>query len=194
MAESFQRGVTLAELLLVVALLAIVAGVSVQQAGPVLERRVDTAVDEVAAALRFARGEAVRTGAVHGVDFSAATMGGARRIRLFRIDGAQPTTAVYDVQHPLDKRVFAIAPASAPGMAGVALVQAGFYYKKGKDGVPQAFEWIAFDADGMPDYYPDPAGYASYSQAPYVSGVTIGGSGRTRQVLVDPVTGRVTTP
>jgi prepilin-type N-terminal cleavage/methylation domain-containing protein len=58
-----QHGYTLAELLVVCAVLAVTAAVALPSAQPVAEFRADAAAGEVVQALRFARQEAMRTNA-----------------------------------------------------------------------------------------------------------------------------------
>ena len=102
---------------------------------------------EVAAALRFARGEAMRTGAYHGVDFSADPGGGLRRIRVFRVDASAPSTPVYDVYHPVDHRPYELQTATRSGTEGTALDTVAFRFLKA--GASQfAVEWVAFDSAG----------------------------------------------
>src|SRR5262245_45670728 len=114
-------GYTLAELMVVLALLAALAAAALPLSGPAGDKKLDAAAREVAGALRFARAEAIRTGSFHGVDFSVDTSVGYRRIRVFRIDSASPTTPVYDVYHPLDKKLYDAQLSSGPGTAGVVV-------------------------------------------------------------------------
>ncbi len=182
-------GFTLTEMLVVVALLAIFAGAALPVATPSAENRLDAGAVTVANALRYARTEAIRSASVYGVDFSIDAAFGTRRVRVFRSDGGAPPGPVYDVRHPLDKRLYDIQLNTGPGTSGVTVSAAIFYYTNG--GITVNKEWIAFGASGTPAYYPD-ASYAAYSLAPSISAVTLAYNGRTRQVLVDPLTGRVT--
>ena len=187
------RGYTLVELLAVVALLAIIALAALPLAAPVGESKLDASAREVANALRFARGEAIRTGAYYGVDFSVDAAVGYRRIRVFRTDSASPPNPVYDVRDPLTKNLYDEQLVAGPGTAGVVLTNATFYYKTGLLTVVVR-DWAAFDGSGAPVYYPDAANYSAYSTPPNVSAVTVSYQGQNRQVSLDPVTGRVTTP
>lgn len=183
-------GFSLAEMLIVVALLSVVALVAIPVAAPSADMHLDAAAQEVIDALRFARSEALRTGAFYGADFSVDATTGTRRVRVFRIDSAAPLIAVYDVKHPLDQKLYDIQLVSGTTTGGVTITAAAFYYRTGVTLV--ARDWAAFDAAGTPEYYPDAAGYAAYSTAPSVSVVTLSNQGQSVQVLLDPVTGRVT--
>lgn len=184
-------GRTLVELLVVVALLAAIAGVATQNASAHDAHALDAAVEEVAGALRFARIEAMRTRTSHGVDLSADASTGERHIRVFRVDATVPPVAVFDVRHPVSKAAFDLRLSLHPGTTGAALTEAAFHYSAA--GVVETREWIAFDATGKPQYYPDPVTYTPYENATLVNRVVLRRASYTRRLLVDPVHGRVRT-
>lgn len=169
---------TLLELTLVVAILGIVAGaLALQSTSGDTERRLDTATSEVAAALRFARSEALRTGEPHGV--RAETAGS--RLRVFSLDttGATPVET-FTVRNPVDKKLYDLTFPDAPFMEGVS-VQASDFRFGGSAVVRQA---VAFDADGTP--------VSPLDLAPLDSGLVRLSKGTVqREVTVAPVTGRV---
>lgn len=183
-------GYSLAELLVVLALLSVLALVAIPVAAPSADKRLDAAAQEVINALRFARIEALRTGAFYGADFSVDPATGTRRVRVFRTDTAVPPNPVYDVRHPLDKNLYDNQLVTGSATAGVTISAATFYYQSGVTLVLS--DWAAFDAAGTPEYYPDAGTYSAYSVAPEVSAVTLTYQGKSVQVLLDPVTGRVT--
>ena len=185
------QGFTLAELLVVVAIIGIAAAVAIPGAAPGVDQRLDAAAQEVIDALRYARIEALRTETFYGADFSVDPATGQRRVRVFRGDTAVPPNPVYDVMHPLDKKLYDRQLASGSATAGVSISAATLYYQSGA-ATPVARDWAAFDASGTPEYYPDATNYAAYSAPPYKSAVTLSYQGRSVQVLLDPVTGRVT--
>ncbi len=185
------RGYTLAELVLVLALISVLALAAIPLAAPSADQRLDATAQEVIDALRYARIEALRTGTFYGADFSVDPATGKRRVRVFRSDSATPPNPVYDVIHPLDKKLYDKQLAGGSATAGVTISAATFYYQSGA-ATPVARDWAAFDAGGTPDYYPDAGNYAAYSSPPYVSAVTLDYQGRSVQVLLHPLTGRVT--
>ena len=182
------QGFTLAELLVVIALISITAAVAIPTAAPSADQRLDAAAQEVIDALRYARIEAMRTGAFYGVDFSVDAATGTRRVRVFRTDTASPTIPVYDVMHPLDKKLYDRQLISGSATAGVSISAATLYYQSGA-ATPVARDWAAFDAAGTPEYYPDANNYAAYSAAPYVSAVTLSYSGQLGAGAARPADG-----
>ncbi len=99
------RGYTLVELIIVITLLAIIAAIAIPRSPANEEESLNVAAEQIAAAIRFARTETLRTEQEHGFSHDAA----ARRIRVFRLDtGTSPPTAVYDVYHPVSKQLFDI--------------------------------------------------------------------------------------
>jgi len=184
-------GYSLLEVMVVLALVSVLALAAVPVAAPSFDTRLDAAAQEVINALRFARIEALRTGTIYGADFSVDPATGTRRVRVFRFDAAlPPPNQAYDVLHPLDKKLYDSQLGSGSGTAGVTISAATFYYQSGATLVVR--DWAAFDATGTPEYYPDVVNYSAYSAAPNVSAVTLSYQGKTVQVLLDPVTGRVT--
>ena len=184
-------GYSLAELMVVLALVSVLALAAIPAVAPSADKRLDAAAQEVIDALRFAQIEARRTGTFYGADFSVDPATRTRRVRVFRGDGATPPNPVYDVIHPLDKKLYDKQLARVSATAGVTISAATFYYQSGA-ATPVARDWAAFDAAGTPEYYPDAGNYLAYSAAPNVSAVTLTYQGKSVQVLLDPVTGRVT--
>ena len=67
---------------------------------PAQPYKLDLAANEVASAIRHARGEAIRMAAPDGVDIEPS----AGRIRVFRgAPGTTPPTPTYDVVHPISR-------------------------------------------------------------------------------------------
>src|ERR1043166_9305403 len=183
------RGYTLVEMIIVIAVLGLIARAAFPRAGPLGTAKLDAGAQEVANALRFARSEAMRTNSFYGVDFSNDASGKAR-IRVFHTDSAIPANPVYDVYHPVDKKLWDLQLASNGPTANVVVSQATFYYKTGS--TVSSTSWAAFDGTGTPEYYPNAASYAAYSSASQTSAVTVSHQGKTMQIALDPVTGRVT--
>ena len=137
-----QRGVTLYELLFVVALMGLLATVMMPSKGPSDGLRLDLAAVEVADALRFARSETLRSGQPHGVHFQEDK----RRLSVFRMDTAtSPAKLVYDIYHPVDRNLYARELTEKPfDFSGRMQVTATF------QSACDNSEAIYFDANGTP--------------------------------------------
>ena len=97
------RGFALLELVIVIAILAIVAAIAVPSLSTSTERRLNLAAERFAAAIRFARTESIRTSNPHGIRH----LNNEKRIRVYRADtSTNPATVVYDVYDPVDKQLY----------------------------------------------------------------------------------------
>jgi prepilin-type N-terminal cleavage/methylation domain-containing protein len=178
--SNIQIGVTLAEMLVVVAILAICAALVVPSADSIAPARADAAAAEIARALRFAQREAVRTNEWHQVqvDMSSQTL------RVYRLlatgiseDTANPT------MHPVDKRKYDISfkDGQTPTITAVS-----FNYDNGTLGA----NFVSFGPDGSP-------GEVTISKKKEevkdlkTGRITIGYGRQQRFVDVSPVVGRV---
>ncbi len=138
---AIQHGYTLLEMVIVVAIIGLVAALTVPSAAPANQRKLDLAGSEVADAFRFAREEARRTGVMHGV----ATDMPNDLLRVFRLDeGPDPNLKVFDVYHPVTKQLYAIQ-ISGPPYSGVTL-SGGGGQMVGTCNDPGNY---AFDSDGV---------------------------------------------
>jgi type II secretion system protein H len=169
-------GFTLAELLIVMVIVGIVALAAMPALSSSDDNKLELAASEVAAALRFARSEALRTGVYYGVRVTSD----GRHVRVFRLDtGAVPPAEQFDVRHPMDKTLYDIDLTEGFFTSGVQ-ASAGFLFYAGGS----AEQAVSFDPRGDP--------VASSDLDALVSGaVTLSQSGDTRTVTVSPV-GRVT--
>ncbi len=173
-----ENGFSIAELLVVVAILAIVGLVLVGPPSSVNdEKKLDLAASEVASALRFARSEAMRTGEHHGARFDTT----AQRIRVYRLDIlASPPVEEFDVYHPVDKKLYDLPVTSGPSTAGVQLSSSDFDFPGNAD-----LESVAFAESGVPvspiDLALMDAGRVDLALGAFA-----------RIVIVAPMTGRVT--
>ncbi|MCP5149294.1 MAG: prepilin-type N-terminal cleavage/methylation domain-containing protein [Ectothiorhodospiraceae bacterium] len=176
-----QRGFTLLELVLVLALLALAASAMLDGGASAEARaRLDHAAGEVAAALRFARDESVRTGLRHGVEVDPAT----ERVRLFHLEPGS-VIPVYDVHHPVDHRLYDWVVGVAPGTAGVAVDDRGFTYHGDPLGLPLA--QVQFDDTGTPALRGLLGDYLLSDGLVRL----VGADGEQREVRVEPITGWV---
>lgn len=95
-----EHGYSIAELLLAIAVIAVVAAAATPSLSDVHVRRLDAASAVVVDALRFARQESIRTGVAHGVRADSAES----RLLVFRMDTtANPAVEAYDVVHPVSR-------------------------------------------------------------------------------------------
>jgi prepilin-type N-terminal cleavage/methylation domain-containing protein len=176
-----QIGYTLVELSVVVLIVAVVAAAVIRSqssadTGPML----DAAAEEVAAAFRFARSEAIRGGEPHGVHARTDT----QRVRVYRLDtsGASPVRD-YTVRHPVDKQLYHLDLSTHPLLAPVAMTSAAFWWS----GLGSWTTSVGFAPSGVPKYEDGSAVYMlSFAS------ITLAAGGETRVVSVAPMTGRVT--
>lgn len=106
-----QAGYTILEMMIVVALLALIAAIAAPSVTPAERQKLDLATSSVADALRFAREEARRTGVVHGVSADVLN----DRLRVFRLDEIpNPNDKVFDVYQPVSKHLYTIQLDSSP--------------------------------------------------------------------------------
>jgi len=180
------QGHTLAELMAVCAVLAIAAAVALPSAQPVAEARADAAASEVVQALRFARQEAMRSGAV----------------RMLRCDAARNEVSVYVpdasgaiatmLKHPLNKMDYTVNLGQAPAGSNIALTGCSFRFATGSTATT-----IAFDASGNPvrgisaGAGAGPAAASDPNQILSSGTIVVGAGNVTRTVAID-AGGRVT--
>lgn len=180
MLNAKQLGITLLEVLIVVAILGIAAVVAIPESSSSRVYQLDLAADEIAQTLRFARDESMRTGRTYGVHLNPAY----RRLRVFESDfGTTPATAVYDVYDPVTKNLYTLDFDTHP-----------FVHPDSMSVVP-AFRatcdtpmYIHFDRRGN--------ARCGTSSAVLLTGlaVTIALGTESRSVTLDGVTGRVSLP
>jgi len=174
-----QSGFTLIEILLVVAVLGIMALAVIPSVQPYKEQRLDVAASEVAAAIRFARDETLRTGKTHGVNVSAT----GQRLRVYWLDTSGSPTPVYDVRNPLDKKLYDLQFGSDPALSGVKVSAVSFYYR----GRVSPVDFVDFDPWSTPKY--NDAGTIRLLNS---GEIKLDSGGAERIIRVTPMTGRVT--
>lgn len=173
------RGFTLIELLMVVGILGIIALVVIPALQPYDEENLDVAAQEVAAAIRFARDEAIRTGTLHGVIVYSPQ----QLLRVFWLDTSALPTRTFDVRNPLDKKLYDLQFTTDPALSGVQVTAVSFYYR----GSVNPSHFVGFDALGTPKY--DDDGTVRL----LINGEIKLGSGDAERIIqVAPMTGRVT--
>jgi len=173
-----QRGYTLVELVIVVTVLAVVAAIAVPASSTSSDKPLDLAAQEFAAAMRFARSEAIRTGEPHGFRQQSS----AKRIRVFRLDqGTSPVTLIYDVYHPVDKQPYDININGDTLLVADSVNRTAVY--RGTCDTPAN---VYFDGNGSPWCSEPDTILLDQFEVDLTLGATI------RTVTLDRVTGRVT--
>jgi len=183
-----QAGATLAEMVLVMAVLAISAGIAIPQADTQSAFAADAAAGEIARAVRFAQREAVRTGTYQTISIDLSR----QVLRVYQpASSGSGTTAI----HPVDKRDYQINFAS-DGLPQASIVSSVFRYQSGA-----VTTGAIFGPDGMPiDVAPTkllglPIGFLlgtkEISPLKEEARITLRYGGVERVVRVAPVTGRV---
>lgn len=177
MVFSRQQGISYIEIMLVVTILSVTAAVTVPNFSANDGRKLDVAVADIAEAIRFTRIEAMRNGISHGIIVDA----GNETVKVYSLPAATP---VYDVFHPVDKKLYTLNFTTDAAAAGVDLQSYSFYY--GSTGGSQAV--IEFNRFGNPKYSSAGTDYMLNGPAT----ITLAYSGQTRIISVAPMTGRVT--
>lgn len=177
-----QNGITLFEMLIVIAIIALCASIAIPNANTVTPFRADAVAREIARTIRFAQSEAIRTNAWHQVKFDTT----AQTVRVYRLvisknsateDFANPT------ENPIDKQPYALNFKSGPVSGAIA--SSAFNYG------PQntTSHTLSFDSTGTPG---DIQGDKPKDTYALVSGrVTITNGSQIRKIDIDPLTGRV---
>lgn len=175
------NGYTLAEMLAVVAVLGTISLAAVPTAAPQDEIRVDAAAAEIAAALNFARSEAMRTGDFYGANISAV----ANRARVYKLNiGAAPPSQDYVVYHPLDKKLYDLQLGATQFSSNVRITLSEFKFTGSL-----LSESVTFNRYGAPIAV---LSATSSAQLLTDSKAIVSLQGITKQVRLDPETGRVT--
>jgi type II secretion system protein H len=173
-----QLGYTLAELVIVVTILGIVAAIAVPTTSSSSDKSLALAASEFAAAMRFARSESIRTGEPHGFRQQDT----AKRIRVFRLDQAtSPATLIYDVYHPVDKQLYDVNITGESLFFADSVNRTAVY--RGTCNKP---ENVYFDGSGAPWCANPDTVLLSRFEVDLVLGAA------RRTVILDDVTGRVT--
>lgn len=182
-----QAGVSLAEMLTVVAIISVAAAIAIPQASSTSPAAADAVATEIASALRFAQREAIRTGKYQQVSFSPAT----QILRVYEPNSGDGTTAT----HPVDKRAYQISFAGN-AMPRATIVSAVFNYEGGP-----TTNYASFGPDGAPSdidksklgqLWSALFGTKDIDPLKDEGRITIRYGNVERVVRVAPVTGRVT--
>ena len=178
MKVALSKGFSLLELLLVLMVMGIVAVAAIPDLSSGDHHRLELAAEEIAGAIRFARGEAIRIGEPLGFHLQTTDA----RIRVISADtGSNPWTPRYNVEHPGDHDFYDIHLADN-SLAGIKNISsyATFY------GNCNDHDLIYFDASGTP--------WCGDSDGPLLKHyvITLSFDTLSRVVSLHGITGRVT--
>lgn len=173
-------GYTLTELVLVIAVLAVVARIVIPNLSFHDSMRLAAAAEETGNALRYARSEAMRTGQPVLVDAETAP----GRLLLWSRDcttaGAAP-----GVIDPLTRVAYAVDIAAGPHTQGVQLTPRFLV-------ASTAWAGLVFSAAGQASQACSVAARIARGTPEDGSGVVLSYAGKTVTIAIDPPTGRVT--
>lgn len=178
-----RQGHTLVEMLIVVTIVGLVATLAMPSLSSNDVAKLDAATGEVVDAIRFARSEAIRTGEGHGLTVSQDT----QRVTVKQYDiSVAPIITLATVTHPISKQAYDFNVNTGAGTQGVTISNSSDVFDYGSPGRRRS---LLFDASGTPIWIIG----SSPTRYLLVDGtVELSYSGRTRDVRVAPVTGRVT--
>ncbi len=173
-----QRGHSLAELIVVVAVIGVIAAAAMPSSAPAYDKELTLAGSEVADAFRFAREEAQRTGSIHGVTIDAAN----NYLRVFRLNEVpDPNVKVFDVHHPLTKQFYTVQY-GVSFYRGIELSAIGGQFSETCDDQTS----LAFDPEGVIRCIEPVAARINNAHIKIIAGQ------RALTVAIEQFTGRVT--
>jgi len=176
-----RSGFTLLELLVVLLLIAIVARVALPTVAPLGSGKTEVAAANIAAALRFARDDAIRNAEERGVRFDRTT----GQVTVFKPNLAtNPVSIDTLLYNPLTKMPYDFTIQESEFTAGVRMGNTDDLFKYRSNATRQ--NDIFFDANGMPVFISGTNRYHLES-----SGVIVEAGSDTRSIAVTPFTGRV---
>ena len=169
-----QNGFTYLEIVIVVIILGIVAAAAMPNFSSSDPTKLDIATAEISEAIDFARTEAIRTKVTRGISIDTA-------LDEIKVYSKPATTPVYDVYHPIDKKLYDILLKSMNQTKGVDVASATFTYSNGVSN-----SLLDFNSNGIPKY-------TSTTDYMLTSGaITLSFKGQLRKIIIAPMTGRVT--
>ncbi len=178
------RGFTLAEMLVVVAVLTVIAGIVVPSLAAHDPQRLEVAAGEVRDALRFARAEAMRRGKPALLD--AETAPGKLKV-LWLSSGCSSMSSFSAATDPRSKSAYVVDVSGGAFSRGVTVTPRFLV-------AATAYGGLVFDAAGRPSDVCAVASKNGKGNPEVGSNVVLTLGDRQLTVLLDVVTGRVTVP
>jgi prepilin-type N-terminal cleavage/methylation domain-containing protein len=178
-----QAGFSLLEISIVVLILGIMAVVVIPDSAPSNQQKLDLAANQIAQALRFAQGEAQRTGEHHGVTISQVT----QTITVIKWDvTTDPVSTELIPYHPVNKQSFVFDADQMSLAPGVSIINSSDIFNYSTVGRRRS---LIFDQQGVPVWIQG----SDDSVHRLIDGVVNLSNGKNqRNVAVAPLTGRVT--
>jgi prepilin-type N-terminal cleavage/methylation domain-containing protein len=175
-------GITLVEMLLVIAIISLVAAIAIPQASSVSPAVVNAAGAEVAHAIRFAQREAVRTGKYYVAEIDPAK----QTVRVYRLTstGTVDEDTANPVMHPVDKQPYRITLAAN---AATRAIVASSVFTYAADTTSD----VSFGPDGTPVDVNFVKGKVAAGALSADGAVLLRSGAALRTVTVDRITGRV---
>ena len=179
-----QCGYSLLELTIVVLIIGIMAAAVIPSFFSATDQyKLDLVAEEIAQALRFAQNESRRTGKHYGATISQTT----QTITVKKWDvTADPVTTELVPYHPVSKQSFVFDADGFSLAPGVAISNSSDVFLYDSIGRRRS---LIFDPEGYPVWIMN-AGVNVYRLLD--GGVTLSDGENTRNVLIAPITGRVT--
>ncbi len=178
-----KQGYTLVELIIVVAILAVIAAVAVPNMRLGSGEKLGLAAEQIAAAIRFARSEALRTGEGHGLTVSQVT----QQVTVEKYDITNvPIATLGTLTHPVEKQPYEFNVNTHNATAGVSISNSLDAFDYGAEGRRRS---VIFDAQGTPIWIvgSDPTRHLLKDGT-----IELSYGGGQLSVSVAPITGRVT--
>lgn len=173
-----QRGSTNLEIMIAVLILGIVEVAVMPDISTTDTKKLEAAAQTISDAIIFARAEALRTKISHGIHADIDN----QRIRVYSLPAG---TSVYDVYHPIDKKIYDIWLKNDTRMVGVDLISASFSFEGGYS----SSAYLDFNANGMPKYS---GGIPLNDHMLTSAEMKLSYRGRQLTISIAPITGRVT--
>ena len=183
MISQVSKGITLADTLIAVAIMAMFAAIAFPSFTSSGKYQLDLAKNEVVAAIRFARSEAIRTGETYGIDIDRTT----KQITIYKADlTAIPVGQEVIAYHPINKNPYDYNLNTDFNLINVSIVNTTepFLFT---DSVRR--KSLLFDKNGAPVWFDSSTG-STYQLSSATVELTKGS--HEQIVSVQPYNGRVT--